>query len=69
MLTSNSKDLGNAHKVGLKVHLNLIYTIKILRKHILYTYAKIATPPLSELQIDFQFSKITSKAPICFVNG
>lgn len=62
MLTSNSKDLGNAHKVGLKMHLNLIYTIKILRKHILYTYAKIATP-LSELQIDSNFQRSPAKHP------
>lgn len=45
MLTSISKDLGNAHKVGLKMYLNLIYSMKILRKHLLYTYAKIASTP------------------------
>lgn len=63
MLTSISKDLGNAHKVGLKMHLNLIYTIKILKKHLLYTYAKIPSPPLSELQIDSNFQRSPAKHP------
>ena len=68
MLTSISKDLGKACKVGLNMHLNLIYTIMILRKHLLYTYAKIPSPPFRTAN-RFQFWKINSKAPICSANG
>lgn len=68
MLTSISKDLGNACKVGFNKHLNLIYTIRSFRKHFLYTYAKIPSPALGTAN-RFQFSKILSKAPICFGNG
>lgn len=65
---SISKDLENVGKVGSNVHLNLIYTIMILGKHLLYTYAKIPSHS-SSIANRFQFSKIISKAPICSING
>lgn len=45
------------------MHLNLIYTIKILRKHLLLHMQRFPQPPFSELQIDANFQRSSAKHP------